>query len=245
VSVEGRLVPPVIVTALLLRLGLSDDLLIYLKPSMRLWLLVAAVALGTVTLGWLAAHWWGSARDGTEDGHDGHDHGTGRLRWLLLLPYAVVFVVPPEPLGAFAASREGAQPTPPPMAGSGGYPPLPAAVDGAHELRLSEFVSYARDDPERRLEGRVVRLTGFVTPAGEGEVGFRLTRFVLACCAGDGRAVSVAIRGADRPLPPPDTWLVVEGRWRPAPSGNEPEVPVLEARSVREVPQPVDPYETW
>jgi uncharacterized repeat protein (TIGR03943 family) len=153
-----------------------------------------------------------------------------------------VVLVTPRPLGAYLAARQ--SPRVPPPAAVGAYPPLPAAVDGAHALTLMEFTSRARYGPEHQMIGKVVRLTGFVTPAPAGEDGFRLTRFVLSCCAGDGTAYQVRVRTPGGvPPPPADTWLVVEGTWRPARSGDQPEVPTLVAATLRQVPQPADPYE--
>lgn len=185
--------------------------------------------------------------------HDDHDHAGhvgGWLPWMLVLPFAVVVLVSPKPLGSYLAARQTPN-VPAPSSSSGiDYAPLPRAVDGAHELTLTEFAERTLYDTERHLEGKTVRLTGFVTPAPDGQPGFLLTRFVMACCAGDGRAVQVAVwrpgnggAGGTAGVPPADTWLEVEGTWRPDPSGDEPDVPVLVARSVRQVSQPSDPYE--
>jgi len=241
VSLEARVIPMVLVAGLLGRLALTDDLLLYLRPGMRPWVLSAAAALAAVTLACLVAHRRGGHRN---DSHD-HSHAAGRLSWLLVLPLAAIVVVPPAPLGSFAAARqESRRPAPPPEEEAGGYPPLPPPVDGAHEMTLANFVFYARDDTERQLEGATVRTTGFVTPAAPGEDGFRLTRFVLACCAADASPISISVAGAMPPYPPVDTWLVIEGQWQPSPSGHEPDAPVVYVTSVREIPPPRDPYET-
>ena len=89
-----------------------------------------------------------------------------------------------------------------------------------------------------------VRLLGFAAPERGG--GYLLTRFNLFCCAADGQAYQLEVRG-DRVRRQPDQWLVVEGRWLPqrvydgiAPSGVR---PVLVAESVTPVRAPADPYE--
>jgi uncharacterized repeat protein (TIGR03943 family) len=246
VSVEARVVPMVLVAALLARLALSDDVLVYLKPGMRPWLLVAAVTLVTVTLAWLTAHRRDPHRAPEVHGGPAHgSHGGGRLSWLLVLPLAAIIVVPPAPLGSFAAARQEQRRTPPPAEADGGrYPPLPTPVGGAHDMTLGNFVLYALNDTDRQLDGATVRMTGFVTPAASGEDGFRLTRFMLSCCAADATPMSIVVEGTIPPYPPVDTWLEIEGRWRPDPSGHEPDTPVVDVTSVREIPPPPDPYET-
>jgi uncharacterized repeat protein (TIGR03943 family) len=111
------------------------------------------------------------------------------------------------------------------------------------DLTVAGFVTLALYDPDHQLEDQIVRLTGFVTsPRGpDGEV--RLTRFTLSCCAADAWATSVTLRGLAGPPPPDDTWVTVEGTWRPDPSGHEPPAPTLAIATLRAVPTPADPYE--
>jgi uncharacterized repeat protein (TIGR03943 family) len=261
---ESEALPIVLVAAVLLGLGLTDTHLLYVKPAMQPWLVAAGtfVAMLAVARYFIVPADDGPADDGPADagpadgehddtahddprlGHDHHEGHPGRwLPWLLALPFLAVVLVTPKPLGAYLAARETPR-VPTPSADDFEYPPLPRAVDGAHELTLMEFTERALYDDQRQLEEATVRLTGFVTPAPDGEEGFLLTRFVIACCAGDGTPIQVAVRGpGDAAAPPADTWLEVEGTWQPDPSGDEPDIPVLAAQSLREVPQPADPYE--
>jgi uncharacterized repeat protein (TIGR03943 family) len=276
VSSENQALPMALVAALLLRLGFTDAHLIFVKPAMRPWLLVAGGVLAGLALtrflasrssdepGDVEGDGEGDG-DGAGDGldhrdadvthagaHPEHVHGGGWLPWLLAVPFAAVMVVPSAPLGSFLAARQPVRaPTPPPESSVEGFPPLARPVGGAYELTLAEFTSRALYDAERQLESETVRLTGFVTPSpgggnghdGGGQDAFLLTRIVLSCCAGDGAPVQVAVRGLDQPVPAADTWLIVEGIWRPHPSGDEPDIPVLEVSDLREIPQPSDPYE--
>jgi uncharacterized membrane protein YcgQ (UPF0703/DUF1980 family) len=124
------------------------------------------------------------------------------------------------------------------------FPALPEPVGGAVPLPVSEFVTRALYDKDRTLDGARVRLLGFAAPGNDG--GYLLTRWNLFCCAADGQAYQLEVRG-DRVRRQPDQWLVVEGRWLPqrvydgiAPSGAR---PVLLADSVTPVRPPADPYE--
>ena len=218
--------------ALSLRLGLTDAHLAYVKPGMRLPLLVAGGLLVALGLG-VMRRWVAGARP------PGGGHGTP-VGWLLIAPVFAIGLVAPDPLGAFAASRQPEAALPP----VDSFGPLPDPVDGAVALPVREFTARARYDEERSLTGVRVRLTGFVVPDRSG-TGFFLTRFVLSCCAADGRAVRVAVRDAPRPYPPADAWVEVEGTWRPTGETPESEAPsVLVASAVRPVPAPSQPYET-
>ena len=186
----------------------------------------------------------GRGSDGP-DGHDGsghgHDHARGpRVAWLLALPlFAVVLVAPPA-LGSFAANRQSGvlQST------RTSYPPLPAPVDGAVPLQMGEYTVRALYDTEESLRGARVRLTGFVSEILPD--GYVLTRFALACCAADGTAIDVVVRGDPRPRAI-DGWLEVEGVWEPRPGHVQGDLtlepPLFEAETVTEIAQPAEPYE--
>jgi uncharacterized repeat protein (TIGR03943 family) len=215
-------------------LGLTDAALAYVRGALR----PPLVASGVVLLGLALV-----ALRGRDPGGYGHDHGAPRSGWLLALPVLVLLLVAPPALGSFAASRQGAQAT---QAGdaTGVFPPLPGPVGGAVPLAVSEFVTRALYDKDRSLQGARVRLLGFAAPDEGG--GYLLTRFNLFCCAADGQAYQLEVRG-DRSQRRADQWLVVEGRWQPQPAfdGIAPSgvLPVLVADSVTPVRPPADPYE--
>jgi uncharacterized repeat protein (TIGR03943 family) len=217
-------------------LGLTDAALAYVRGALRPPLVASGVAL--LGLAMVALR----GRDPGSHGHD-HDHDAPRSGWLLALPVLVLLLVAPPALGSFAASRQGAQAT---QAGdaTGVFPPLPGPVGGAVPLAVSEFVTRALYDKDRSLQGARVRLLGFAAPDEGG--GYRLTRFNLFCCAADGQAYQLEVRG-DRSQRRADQWLVVEGRWQPRPAfdGIAPSgvLPVLVADSVTPVRPPADPYE--
>uniref|UniRef100_UPI00403FEFA3 TIGR03943 family putative permease subunit n=1 Tax=Streptomyces sp. SS7 TaxID=3108485 RepID=UPI00403FEFA3 len=108
-------------------------------------------------------------------------------------------------------------------------------------LTVAAFTSRAPYDSGRSLKGRTVRLTGFAT---HGDVGaWYVTRLLVSCCAADATTTKVRILGADRPAT--DTWVTVTGTWQPkgglGSSAAWP--PVLDAKTVRQVEAPSDPYE--
>jgi len=161
--------------------------------------------------------------------------------WLLLVPVLVVLVVQPAALGSYAASSRSVVPG----GSDGDFPPLSAPVRGAVPMPMAEFVTRAVRDPGQSLAGVRVRLIGFVAPAEGGDGGWRLTRFVIFCCAADAEALQAVVRGDPAPRAR-DQWLEVEGTWQPRPAAVDdpnPPPPVLNADGVHPIAPPRPPYE--
>ncbi|MFF9030346.1 TIGR03943 family putative permease subunit [Streptomyces iakyrus] len=176
--------------------------------------------------------------DGDDEGHAGHGHGPGgpRVAWFLTLPALALLLFPPPALGSYSAEREAAQRA---ARGVGTFPALPSG--NPVDLTLGEFGSRAVYDSGRSLQGRTVRLTGFVTRGGDGT--WYVTRLLVSCCAADATTAKAEVRGAQ--APPVDTWVTVTGTWHPEGGLGSDAAwpPVVDARSVRQVPQPDSPYE--
>jgi uncharacterized repeat protein (TIGR03943 family) len=218
-------------------LGLTDAALSYVRGGLR----PPLVASGVVLVVLAATGLLGRGRP--PDGH-GHGHGPPRSGWLLALPVLVLLLVVPPALGSFAAGLQAASQAARAGGPAGDFPPLPEPVGGAVPLPVSEFVTRALYDEGRSLRGVRVRLLGFAVPDDGGR--YRLARFSLFCCAADGQAYQVEVRG-DRTQRRADQWLVVEGRWLPQPvvdpAAASGEWPVLVADSVTPVRPPTDRYE--
>jgi uncharacterized membrane protein YcgQ (UPF0703/DUF1980 family) len=89
-----------------------------------------------------------------------------------------------------------------------------------------------------------VRLVGFVAPT-DGADGYRLTRFVIFCCAADAEALQAVVHGDPAPRAR-DQWLEVEGQWLPRPAAVDdpsPPPPVLNVDLVRPIAPAHPPYE--
>ena len=218
----------------------SGAALNYIRPSLVPYLVVSAVIL--VLLGLLPPsgllRWRPAAprEEGT-----GHGHLGARVGSLLVVPVLVVVLIQPAALGSYAVSgRSGV-----PGQSDSVFPPLAPPVRGAVPMTMLEFVTRALYDRSQSLADVRVRLVGFVAP-GEGDQGYRLTRFVISCCAADAAALQLVVHGDDRQWRR-DQWLEVEGRWlrRPVAAANDPDppLPVLTAEVVRPIPQPREPYE--
>lgn len=230
---------------------ISSSYLNFVKPGLRLPLLAAAVVL--LLIGaygvWEDQHL--PARDLApslprtghvsderlaDDGH-GHDHDGGpRIGWLLVVPFLLMGVAAPPPLGSYSARADSGLVT---VSTADGLPAL--AESDPVDLTLAEFQGRALHDERRSLENRRVRLVGFASPGPDGR--WVLTRMSLNCCAADGFAVKVAV--ADAPVVEPDQWVEVVGRWRPAPVAEEgsTDLPVVEVESLEAIATPENPYE--
>ena len=238
----------------LLHTGAGDTSLRYVKEELRP-LLLASGAVLIATAG--ATAWY--ARKGSrvarapghgapgDPGAPGHGaaqtagHGTAhpapRVSWLLLLPVLALVLVAPPALGSYSALRTGTALQRPPA-----FAPLPPA--DPVRLGLADYAARAVYDDGRSLDGRRVRVTGFVAVGRDGTP--YLVRMTLNCCAADAQPVKVALTGRVPPVLDPDGWLEVTGTAtgrRAADPVNGRPVPYLEVDRARPVPAPRDPYD--
>jgi len=217
----------------------SGQALNYVRPGLAPWLLAGGVVVALLgllpPLGLLG-------KETAADHRGGHHQHRGRVGWLLLVPVLVVILVQPAALGSYAVASRSAVPG----GGNGGFDPLAAPVRGAVPMSMAEFVTRAVRDPSQSLAGVRVRLVGFVAPSEGKEGGYRLSRFVIFCCAADAEALQAVVRGDPTPRAR-DQWLEVEGTWQPRPTAAEddpsPPPPALHADLVRPVAPARPPYE--
>ncbi len=166
-----------------------------------------------------------------------------RIGWMMVLPLVVLISVAPTGLGAAAAGRVDAYT---PEATTDAFEPLDTSA-GPVEMRVFDFLDRALWDENRSLEGVPVRLEGLVVNDDAVDDGFKLTRFMVSCCAADGIPLQVTLHDTGAPLAD-DEWVVVDVVWRP------PEVPYQDAEgdwaveadvvSLTVSDAPKDPYES-
>lgn len=234
------------------RLATSDAYASYVRPGMRIPLLVTAAVLFVLAVSnaWALGDPVDPAGEhehggGTSDGDHDHDHHA--FPWvgaLLLVPIACIAVVPILPLGSGAVTERRANVL---AAGAGRADPAPEAL-GEGELTLLDFMTRVVTAPDRPFT-EPVALTGFVASTSEADDEFVLGRFVMSCCAADAQPVLATVRW-DGPSPPKDAWVEVTGTQVPAPPGltdterADPANVVIDATEVRQVEQPAHPYLT-
>ena len=224
----------------LLKISFTGVYLRYVRPQHQ-WLLILA---GAVMLALAAVSIVREVRGHRLAGHDhaeGHDH-PARSAWLLVLPVLAVFLIAPPALGSESVERAAAAPrrlTTTAADGMEQFPPLPAAK--VVPLQLSEFAERAAWDSGHSLDGRAVKLTGFVVHEGRNSY---VARIAIACCAADAYPVKVKLLDSDLSRYADDRWIetVVELRPGTATKAND-YIPSATVRTIRPVGQPTDPYE--
>jgi uncharacterized repeat protein (TIGR03943 family) len=217
----------------LCKIAWNGSYLRYVKPSLLPFLVTAGVvilALGLISI----------VRDvrAGPTAHDQHDHA-GRSPWLLVLPVLAIFLVAPPALGADTVSRSVRAVAPHNPAIH--FPPLPAGP--APALRISDVVTRAVWDDAGSLNGRQVRLIGFVVHTVPDTT--YLARLVMACCAADVTPVKVRLAGY-RGLTalPQDGWFEVRGQLVPGSARSDTRfTPTLTVTDLHEIPTPTEPYE--
>lgn len=109
-----------------------------------------------------------------------------------------------------------------------------------------------QQDRDRAIDGRTVRMTGFVTPdkgtsgedgddGGDGTAAWYLTRVIFSCCAADAQFVKVRVHGT--PPPPADTWVTLTGTWHPSGTlGTSSAEAALDAQTIKKITRPSNGY---
>ncbi|MCA1783135.1 MAG: TIGR03943 family protein [Dermatophilaceae bacterium] len=209
----------------------------FVKDILEIPLLVAAVILILMGLYQAFAEDRGPDAVVHRPGHDVAHDKVSLVGWFLVLPFLVMSVVVPPPLGAYSAQRDTGLTT---QVAGGGWEPLPPG--DPVEMTLGAYQGRALFDESESLRDRQIRLIGFVSSVDSGE-GWAITRLALNCCAADGYALKVDVVGGE-PLPD-DTWIEAVGRWVPTPPNADGSysLPILEIESMGQIEPPENPYE--
>lgn len=237
---SGRAAIVLALGSILGRLLWSGGFGFFVQQRMRLPLLGAAAVLLVFGVYELIS----GARQEDRDPEAIHRSAGPTVGWLLMLPVFVLISVAPAGLGAAAASRVDAYT---PTESEDVFEELDTSA-GPPEMRVFDFLDRAAWDEDRSLEGVPVRLEGLVVNDPAIPDGFKLTRFMVSCCAADGIPLQVDLHGVEAPLDN-ETWVSVDVVWR------QPDVPyqemeggwVVEADIIdlTVVPNPPnDPYES-
>jgi uncharacterized repeat protein (TIGR03943 family) len=218
----------------------------FVKPGLRWWLIAAGGVVLVMGLYGMLTEDEVPANDGhkvsQDPGADEPHHGP-RIGWLLLLPFLVLSLIVPPALGSYSAERDSGALRKGPLA-EASFPRLPI-TDAPVTMRLSEYSSRAVFERGKSLKANRVRLIGFVSsrPAGQAGPSWYLTRMAMSCCAADGYAIKVDVRG--QKALPNDTWVAVTGHWVPSASRvDDPNaLAALQVESLQTVARPAEVYE--
>jgi putative membrane protein len=230
-----------VVGGAVLRAGLTDLYLRYVKSGLRPFLLVAGVAL---VLAAIATLWYelrptrGTQKTHPGHQHNGHAHREPRIAWLLVLPVFALILVGPPALGSYTANRTGTA-----LQRPLGFPALPAG--DPVQISVLDYATRAVYDDGRSLGERQVKITGFITLGRPGAP--YLTRMVLNCCAADAQPIKVGLSGQLPPVLQSDSWLEVIGTYtnrQIKDDVNDGPIPFINVSQMRAVPVPHDQYES-
>ena len=223
----------------LIAISVTNMFMAYVKPVMRVPLIVTGVALIALAVLWFVD----ALRERRRSADDDHGHREPMSAWFLLVPGVVLFFAAPPALGAYDAAR--AEGNSIPVAVSENYE-LPLPEGDPVPIRVTDFVIRTIDGGGATVLDREVELTGFVTPAPAG--GWWLARQSMACCAADAQPVRVKVKDAPAGWSDPaaETWVTLTGTWVPetlAISGSTVPIPSLSVSGVETIEPPASPYE--
>lgn len=243
----------IVVAAIVLQISFTDVHLRYVKAGLQPYLAASGVLLLVVGLVTLIYDAWEGSLAGAGGKHRARaadaaccGHGTGgsgpRSAWLLVLPIAAIIMIAPPSLGSYAASKSGTatsvakQKNPKSI-----YPALPTG--DVVPLSMLDYAARATFERGASLQGREVKLVGFISPRQGG--GVYLTRMMMMCCAADSRPIKVGMSGKTGTLKA-DQWVEVRGTYHNKfdkdPANGE-EIPYLKVSSLKHIEQPQNPYD--
>jgi putative membrane protein len=225
-------------------MGGTNAMFKYLKPSMRPWLLLAALALIALGVyGLIRGRHADDAEGDADASHDGHAHRLG-IGWLLTVPVIVIILFGTEALGAYAAQQANGS-LPPYSFNIAAYAQTQAG--GPLDLKSSDIENGMRARANRAfLAGHDVRLSGFVTEVDKRGAGtFVLSHFLITCCAADAYPIQLGMVGA-RSIPVEGKWVEVVARYLPhaREPRDSPLAATLRVQSLKRIKAPDNPYES-
>lgn len=178
-------------------------------------------------------------REPDADEQAAHRHDEPRIAWLLLIPALALLMFAPPAVGSYQASRNGT------ALGSqarSDFPPLPAG--DPLPITMLDYAGRAVFDAGQSLNGRTVRLTGFIIPGPNGRP--YLARMVVTCCAADARPVKIGLDGDVPAGLRQEQWVQVDGAYvdrQDRDPVNGETIPYLQVSAVREISAPEEQYE--
>ncbi|HBB35409.1 MAG TPA: TIGR03943 family protein [Cyanobacteria bacterium UBA8803] len=112
------------------------------------------------------------------------------------------------------------------------------------ERSLIEWIRTLNVYPEPdAYKGQKVNVQGFIVyPPNLPSQYLLITRFVITCCAADAYPVSLPVKlKGNRNAYKPDTWIEVQGQMITETLNNKRQL-TIEANSIKEIPEPANPY---
>jgi uncharacterized repeat protein (TIGR03943 family) len=194
----------------------TNILQFYIHPSyftLTLWAGIFLIGVAILGLTWV--------HPGKADEFDFLQHEelensprSGVAYLLILLPLAIGFLLPPQPLSLATANQRGVD-----------FNNLTLSRDegktihfyrNTEELTIKDWIKLFNTDPEPQHHvGKKAKVVGFVFRRDDNlpKDSFLLSRFVVTCCAVDARPVGLLVRYEAHPELEEGSWVEVQGIW--------------------------------
>ncbi len=187
----------------------------YIHPSYFTLTLWAGIFLvGVVILGLTWNH--AGAADELDPHHPESEDSlrSGVAYLLILLPLAMGFLLPPQPLSLATANQRGVD-----------FNNLTISRDegktvqfyrNTEEFTIKDWIKLFNTDPEPQHHvGKKVKVIGFVFRRDDNlpKDSFLLSRFVVTCCAVDARPIGLPVRYDAHQELEEGSWVEVQGTW--------------------------------
>lgn len=121
------------------------------------------------------------------------------------------------------------------------------AQTSPEQRSLIEWIRMLNVYPEPdAYTGQKANVDGFVIHSPELPENYLfISRFVITCCAADVYPVGLPVKlpGGDRSAYPPDMWLRIEGEMITETLNDQRQL-VIQAKSLKEIPAPANPYDS-
>jgi putative membrane protein len=157
---------------------------------------------------------------------------------LVAIPLLLGLLVPPRPLGAYAAGTREINTDGVGLADDGSV----FRRDEAQRNILDWLRAFGAAGDPSRFSGQESRVIGFVYRDDSlGSNRFMVSRFVVSCCVADAAPLGLVVSWADSADLPSDAWVEVVGRFEVGDYGGQ-STPILQAESVALITPPTQPY---
>ena len=220
----------------LFALWMRGNLSLYIHERF-VWLVVAA----SIGLVWIGAVYHSRRVRTSEQPHHHHGEFSWGGLFLVLLPIVVGLTVPRTPLGADAMRNRTVNVESMTSLAAPGNTRLLLKPAGKRTI-LDWVMLFLMASDDSALNGEQADVTGFVYHDDEAEADtFRVSRFVVTCCAADAVPVSLPVFWPGSRALKNDQWVEVSGHFEIRSIAETP-APVLIADSVTVVEMPEMPY---
>ena len=230
---------------------LNGTLSFYIHPRFNVLILLTAVGLTALGIGYAIQQRRESAHVHDEDHEHEHAHEHAHshdVSWvgllLLALPVLLGLLVEPRPLGAAALQNREINVSGSALTSSSAPEgsDLSVIANAGERNILDWLYLFQRSTDPASFNGEEAHVVGFVYRDDRfADTQFMVSRFTVSCCVADAAPIGLIVEWPDTAVLPSDSWVEVSGTLQ-AGTFNGVEMPVLVADSVTPTETPSQPY---